>query len=148
MSDGLAEMGEMGIKRTVVDAIKVQEPGHFAFYRLSATQMVQEGVLAPWQLHLARFLRSRTFGLVGASTREQRAGFGGVIVGLGLEEELERNVRDITRVETQLLWAHTEGMEVPAYALAAFRDAAELYRERPVREGAPRPHEVPEPQAA
>jgi len=130
MSEGLGEMGETAIKNTVVDAIKVQEPGHFAFYRLSALEMVQAGALAPWQLHLARFLRSRNFSLVGAKTPEQRAQFGGVLVNLGLEDDLERNVRDIVRVETQLLSAQDQGMEVPEYALAAFRDAAELYRER------------------
>lgn len=130
MSDDLGEMGETAIKETVVDAIKVQEPGHFAFYRLSAQEMVQEGVLAPWQLHLVRVLRSRAFGLVGATTPEQRAGFGGVIVNLGLDVELERSVRDIVRVETRLLWAQQQGLAVPAYALAAFREAAQLYRER------------------
>ena len=130
MSDGLGEMGETAVKRSVVDAIKVQEPGHFAFYRLSALEMVQRGVLAPWQLHLARFLRSRSFGLVGARTPDERAGFGSVIVQLGLDDEMERMVRDITRIETQLLWAHERGMDVPPYALRAFRDAAELYRER------------------
>ena len=130
MSEGLGEMGEQAVKRTVVDAIKVQEPGHFAFYRLSAQEMVQSGAIAPWQLHLARLLRSRSYGLVGATTREQRTGFGGVIVELGLDAQLERNVRDISRLETQLLWAHEEGLQVPAYALAAFRDAAATYRER------------------
>jgi hypothetical protein len=129
LSEGLGEMGEDAVKRTVVDAIKVQEPGHFAFYKLSAVEMVQAGALAPWQLHLARFLRSRSFGLVGAKTPEQRAGFGGVLVELGLEAELERNVRDIVRVESQLLSAREDGMDVPPYALKAFRDAAELYRE-------------------
>ena len=130
MSDGLRQMGETAVQRTVVDAIKVQEPGHFAFYRLSALDMVQAGMLAPWQLHLARLLRSRNFGLVGAKTREERADYGGLIVNLGLETEVERQVRDIVRVETQLLWAHKKGLEVPAYALKAFRDAADLYRER------------------
>jgi hypothetical protein len=130
MSDQLGEMGETAIKRTVVDAIKVQEPGHFAFYRLSAQEMVQAGALAPWQLHLVRYLRSRTFGLVGAVTPAERAGYGGVIVNLGLDVDLERSVRDIVRVETQLLWAEEQGMKVPAYALAAFREAADLYRER------------------
>lgn len=133
MSDGLGEMSETAIQRTVVDAIKVQEPGHFAFYRLSAQELVQSGALAPWQLHLARFLRSKTFGLVGAGTRNERAGFGGVIVNLELDVEIERSVRDIVRVETQLLWAQRKGLEVPAYALRAFRDAAELYRERASR---------------
>ncbi len=130
MSDGLKQMGETAIQHTIVDAIKVQEPGHFAFYRLSAQEMVQTGVLAPWQLHLARLLRSRNFNLVGAKTRKQRADYGGVIVNLGLDQEIERKVRDIVRVETQLLWAHKNGLDVPAYALKAFRDAADLYRER------------------
>ena len=136
ISEGLVEMGETGVKTTVIDAIKVQEPGHFAFYRLSAEEMIQERVLAPWQLHLARFVRSRTFGLVGAKTPDERAGYGSVVVNLGLEDELERHVRDITRVETHLLHAEQEGMKVPAYALAAFRDAAELYRERRRRQPA------------
>lgn len=136
MSDGLAEMGEDAVRTTVVDAIKVQEPGHFAFYRLSAMELVQSGALAPWQLHLARFLRSKSFGLVGAKTREQRTGFGSVLVELGIEDDLERNVRDIVRVETQLLGAASQGMAVPGYALAAFRDAAQLYRESAGADGA------------
>lgn len=130
MSDGLKQMGETAIQRTIVDAIKVQEPGHFGFYRLSALEMVQTGVLAPWQLHLVRLLRSKNFSLVGAKTRDQRGEYGGVIVNLGLEADIERNVRDIVRVETQLLWADRNGLTVPAYALKAFRDAADLYRER------------------
>ena len=139
MGEGLGEMGEHAVRRTVVDAIKVQEPGHFAFYKLSAEHLVRSGALSPWQLHLARLLRSRTFSLVGAGTREQRAGFGGVVVELGLEADLERNVRDITRLEAQLLRAQQGGMEVPAYALAAFRDAASLYRERAGRPAAGSP---------
>ena len=127
MSDGLGGMGELAIKNTVVDAIKVQEPGHFAFYRLSATHMLQAGVLAPWQLHLARVLRSRSFGLVGAHTRRQRQDFGGVIVNLGMDEDLHSTIRDIVRVENNLLWARDHGLPVPAYAVAAFQDAISLY---------------------
>ena len=76
MSDGLTEMGETAIKKTVIDAIKVQEPGHFAFYRMSALEMVQQKVLAPWQLHLA--------GLPP---------FPGVQPGRGVHEEPEGQVR-------------------------------------------------------
>ena len=130
MSVGLGELGEAAIKETVVDAIKVQEPGHFAFYRLSATHMLQSGALAPWQLHLARFLRSRSFGLVGAHTRQQRSDFGGVIHNLGMDSDLQRTLRDVIRVENHLLWAREQGMVVPPYALAAFRDAVELYEHR------------------
>lgn len=133
MSDELGAMGETAIKNTVIDAIKVQEPGHFAFYRLSALEMVQRGVLAPWQLHMARFLRSKTFAVVGAKTKEQRTSFGSVLVELGLDRDVERLVRDVVRVETQLLDAAHDGLAVPKYALAAFRDAAELYREQALR---------------
>ena len=128
MSAGLGELGETALQRTVIDAIKVQEPGHFAFYKLSAEEMLQRQVLAPWQLHLARFIRSRAFSLVGAKTPTGRTAFGGVVVNLGLDDDLQRNIRDITRVETQLLWAHDQGMHVPGYALKAFREAAEMYR--------------------
>ena len=130
MSDGLGNLGEAAIKETVVDAIKVQEPGHFAFYRLSATHLLQSGALTPWQLHLARFLRSRSFGLVGAHSRQERGDFGRVIVDLGLDTDLHRTLRDIVRVENHLLWARDNGLPVPQYALAAFRDAVELYKDR------------------
>ena len=130
MSEGLGEMGERAVKQTVVDAIKVQEPGHFAFYRLSAQEMLQSGAISGWQLHLARLLRSRSYGVVGAGSREQRTDFGGVIVRLGLDEQMERTVRDVSRLETQLLWAHDRGLHVPPYVRAAFTDAVALYRDR------------------
>lgn len=130
MSAELGAMGEHALKRTVIDAIKVQEPGHFAFYRMSAQEMIETGVLKPWQLRLARFIRSKAFSLVGATTPERKADFGGVIVNLGLDDDLERTVRDVSRLEHHLLWAERQGMEVPAYAFKAFRDAAESYRER------------------
>lgn len=130
MSSELEAMGEHALKRTIIDQIKVQEPGHFAFYRMSAQEMVETGVLKPWQLRLARFVRSKAFSLVGATTPERKADFGGVLVGLGLADDLERTVRDVSRLEHHLLWAEGQGMDVPAYALKAFRDAADSYRER------------------
>ncbi|SER29884.1 GTP-binding protein LepA [Microlunatus flavus] len=130
MSADLEAMGETAVKRTVVDAIKVQEPGHFAFYRMSAQEMIETSVLKPWQLRIARFIRSKAFSLVGASTPERKADFGGVLVNLGLADDLERTVRDVSRLEHHLLWAQDQGMDVPAYALRAFRDAADSYRER------------------
>jgi hypothetical protein len=93
--------------------------------------MVQTGVLAPWQLATARLLRSKAFSLVGVATADQQTEFGGVMVALGLDEQLERTVRDITLVEQQLLWAEHKGMTVPGYALRAFREAIESFRERP-----------------
>ncbi len=130
MNDGLGEMGEHAVSTTVVAPIKQQEPGHFAFYQMSATSMLQHGVLAPWQLHLARFLRSRSFGLVGAATPAHRADLGGVVVDLGLDTELETFARDVGRVEARLLWAHRQGVAVPGYVLAALREAVEAHRDR------------------
>ena len=130
MSSGLVEMGEHAIAKTVIAPIKQQEPGHFAFYQMSATAMLQQEVLAPWQLHLARFLRSRSFGLVGANNRAQRADYGGVIVDTGLGDALEDYARDVGRVEARLLWAHRQGAEVPGYVLRALRDSVDLHRER------------------
>jgi hypothetical protein len=132
-NDGMLRLGETAIAKTIVSPIKRQEPGHFAFYQLSATSMVQHGVLKPWQLQLARLLRSKSFGLVGANNREQRADYGGVVVGVGLDADLETYARDIGRVETRLLWAHRQGMEVPGYVLQALRDSVDAYRERESR---------------
>ena len=47
-----------------------------------------------------------------------------------MDVDLRRSVRDNVRVETQLLWARRRGLDVPAYALSAFRDAADCYRAR------------------
>ena len=59
----LDELGEDALLNTVVQPIKRQEPGHFAFYQMSATKVV--GELRPWQLYLARRLRARACELVG-----------------------------------------------------------------------------------
>lgn len=130
MNDGLREMGEHAISSTVIAPIKQQEPGHFAFYQMSATAMLQHQVLRPWQLHLARFLRSKSFGLVGAVTAEQKADYGGVILATGLDDDMAAYARDIGRVEARLLWAHRQGMEVPGYVLAALRESVDLHRAR------------------
>ena len=130
MTTGLAQMGEHAIAKTVIAPIKQQEPGHFAFYQMSASAMLQHEVLEPWQLHLARFLRSRSFGLVGANNREQRADYGGVIAAIGLQGGIEDYARDVGRVEARLLWAHRQGMDVPAYVVRALRDSVDLHRER------------------
>ena len=129
---GLTEMGEHAIARTIIAPIKRQEPGHLAFYSMSARAMVGAGELAPWQMRLARFLRSRSFGLVGVNSSAQLADAGGMIVATGVDADLRRYARDISRVEANLLWAHQRGMEVPGYVLAALRDAVEAYRARGV----------------
>ncbi|WP_432512579.1 GTP-binding protein LepA [Kineococcus sp. SYSU DK001] len=129
--DGLDEMGEDAVSRTIVQPIRRQEPGHFAFYRLSATEMIQQDVLAPWQLRLARVLRRKSFTPVGAHTPAQRAQFGAVLTTLGLADRVEDFGAQIGLVERELLWARHQGMRVPDHVLAALRDTLEQFRAQP-----------------
>jgi hypothetical protein len=130
-TDQLDDLGEKAISQTIIGQIKRQEPGHFAFYTLSATQMIQDGVLAPWQMYLARVLREKGFALVGTNYETQfEANLGAVMVGLELDGELERYAKDVGRLEAKLLWANKNGMEFPPYFLEALRQSVELYRER------------------
>ena len=127
----LDQLGETAISRTVVGPIKRQEPGHYAFYQMSATQMIQDEVLAPWQLFVARVLRDKAFALVGTNyVTEYQAQLGGVLVGLELDGELARYAKDIGRLEAKLLWANRKGMEFPPYFLKALRQSVDLYREK------------------
>ena len=131
ISSGLKEMGETAIAETIVNPIKQQEPGHFAFYNMSASAMVADRVLKPWQLFLARVLREKSYGLVGTNGRDDhKAAMGRVAVDLGISADLEGYAREIGRVEQRLLWADKHGMTFPPYILKALRESVELYRER------------------
>lgn len=124
----LEVMGEEALVKTVIHPIKRQEPGHFAFYQMSATKIVAE--LKPWQLHLARQLRSRTYELVGTHRDPQhKAEMGVVADALGFDEPAEY-AREIGRLEARLLWANAGGLEYPPYVLRAITESAELARER------------------
>lgn len=128
---GLVEMGEDAIANTIIQPIKQQEPGHFAFYQMSATAMIQHNQLRPWQLFLARVLREKSFGLVGTNAKEEyKADYGGVITSLGMDQGLEDYAREIGRVEGRLLWANHQGMSVPSYILKALRESLDLYQQR------------------
>lgn len=129
LEDGLLDMDEQAIARTVIGQIKRQEPGHYAFYSMSATLMFQQGELRPWQVFLARQLRRLTFepvGMYGDATRQ--AEFGGVAIALGLDDDLAKLATDIGRVEHGLLWAKRNGMDVPPYILRSFNDAVAAFR--------------------
>ncbi len=128
LSKGLDEMEETAIAKTVIGQIKQQEPGHFAFYQMSATSMIQHRVLRPWQLFLARVLREKSYGLVGTNRSDKyKAQFGGVVEAMGLDSDLEAYAREIGRVESRLLWAGRKGMEIPPYILNALRESVSLY---------------------
>jgi hypothetical protein len=122
--DGVVELGEDAVAQTVVAPIRRQEPGHYAFYQLSARGLWSE--LAGWQRWLVRRLRQRSFGPVGTNNAEQRADFGEVMVTLGIADDSERFATQVARVEQELLWARAGGLPVPPYVLAAFRDAVAL----------------------
>ena len=128
LHDGVVEMGETAVAETVVAPIRRQEPGHYAFYKMSAIGLAEQ--LAPWQRWLVRRLRQLSFAPVGANDATQLADFGDVMETLGITEDLEDFTETIARVERELLWAQADGMRVPPYVLAAFRDAAERAAER------------------
>ena len=129
--DGMQHLDEGAIAETIIAPIRRQEPGHFAFYRMSATELIQSGTLKPWQLYLARIMREKSYNLVGTNGQDRyRTQMGGVIDTLGFSDDLEKYAREVGRIEAQLLWADHEGMEFPPYVLKALRESVDLYRER------------------
>jgi len=127
----LDEMNEQAVRETIINPIKRQEPGHFAFYRMSAEKILTDGTLRPWQLWLARRLRTMSYEMVGENHKPQYiAQMGEVMVELGFGDQLEMFAKEIGRLEAQLLWAQHQGMDFPPYVIAAMRDAVSMYRER------------------
>ena len=127
----LDDMGEKAVRETIINPIKRQEPGHFAFYRMSAEKVTTDGTLKPWQMWLAQRLRTFSYELVGTHNDPRyQAQMGEVITELGFGAELEVFAKEIGRLEANLLWAQHQGMDFPPYVLAALREAVDLYRER------------------
>ena len=124
LHDGVLVMGEHAVAQTVVAPIKRQEPGHYAFYQLSARGLWDQ--LAAWQRWLVRRMRTFSFAPVGANDDRQKAQFGGLMRTLGIDRETDDFAGQIARVERDLLWAHKRGLTVPPYVAAAFREAVEL----------------------
>ena len=131
INQGIQELGETAISKTIITPIKQQEPGHFAFYHMSAAAMIQDKVLKPWQLFLTRVMRERSYHLVGTNRMKRyQADLGEVMTDLGLHDNLEGYAREVGRVENRLLWAHKQGMDFPPYILKALKESVDLYRER------------------
>ena len=131
INQGMQELGETAISKTIITPIKQQEPGHFAFYHMSAAAMIQDKVLKPWQLFLTRVMRERSYHLVGTNRMKRyQADLGEVMTNLGLDDDLEGYAREVGRVESRLLWAHRQGMDFPPYILKALKESVDLYRER------------------
>ena len=137
INTGLRDLGETAISETIITPIKQQEPGHFAFYQMSATAMIQDKMLKPWQLFMTRVLREKSYNLVGTNAMDRyRADMGQLVTALGLDADLEAYAREVGRLEARLLWANKNGMEFPPYILKALRESVDLYTERQQREAA------------
>ncbi len=124
LHDGVAAMGETAVAQTVIAPIRRQEPGHYAFYQLSARGLWAQ--LSSWQRWMVRRMRASSFSPVGANDDAQRADFGEVMRSLHLGGETDDFAEQIARVERDLLWAHRRGLRVPPYVATAFREAVEL----------------------
>jgi hypothetical protein len=126
--DGVLDMGEDAVAQTVVAPIRRQEPGHYAFYQLSARGLWAQ--LSGWQHWMVRRMRSLSFAPVGANNATQKAHFGDMLRTLGIDRDTDGFAGQISRIERELLWAHHRGLQVPPYVARAFREAVALARAR------------------
>jgi hypothetical protein len=125
---GVLEMGERAVASTIIGPIKRQEPGHYAFYQLSAR--LHWSRLARWQRWLVRRMRTLSFAPVGANSPGQLADFGDLLETLRITQTVDDFAAQVSLVERELLWAGRQGLKVPAYVVRAFRDAVEKARIR------------------
>jgi hypothetical protein len=126
--DGIVDLGEEAVARTAIGQIKRQEPGHYAFYQLSARGHWAR--LARWQKWLVRKMRAISFAPVGAYSPSQTADFGDVMASIGITDDVTDFAVQISRVERELLFAEEQGLAVPPYVARAFRQAVELAQAR------------------
>ncbi len=124
LHSGVQELGEEAVARTVIAPIKRQEPGHYAFYQLSAR--LHWSRLTGWQRWLVRRMRTISFAPVGANSPRQLAQFGELMETLRITPELDDFAARVSMVERELLWAGRQGLRVPAYVVRSFRDAVDL----------------------
>ncbi|WP_337191850.1 GTP-binding protein LepA [Nocardioides flavescens] len=128
LHQGTTEMGEDAVATTIIGQIKRQEPGHYAFYQLSARALWDE--LTGWQRWMVRLMRRISFSPVGANDAAQKADFGDVMATLGIADAASDFAEQISRVERELLWARRRGLRVPDYVTTALREAVDLAKAR------------------
>ncbi|WP_435769498.1 GTP-binding protein LepA [Nocardioides sp. SYSU DS0651] len=126
LHDGLREMGETAVAETAVAPIRRQEPGHYAYYQLSARDLWR--TMSPWQQWLTRRLRSVSFAPVGADSTAQLAQVGEMMQAfdLGTPQQVVRFAGAVTRLERELLAAQDEGLGAPSYVVESFRRCLSL----------------------
>lgn len=143
-TEGLVELGEDAVVETIIKPIKRQEPGHFAYYRMSAERLAAR--LRPWQVWMVQQLRSATYNLVGTNGEEgYKRDIGGLMVTFGLDEDIEAYAREVGRLEARLVWAGHQGMDYPPYVVERMRESVELYREKGLYSVPPRSGPVGRP---
>lgn len=126
LSDGLTEMGEHAVATTIIEPIRRQEPGHYAFYQMQSRALWAR--LAPWQKWLTRRLRSLSYTPVAATDDERLGHVGRMMQQLGVasRDHADSFAEQVSRVERDLLWAERAGLRVPPYIAAKFREALRL----------------------
>lgn len=120
LHEGLVALGERGVADAVVAPIRRQEPGHFAFYQLSARLLWDR--MSGWQRWLTRRLRAVSFAPVGANSIAQRTQVGEMMQAFGIADraEVEQFARTVARLEAELLSAQEAGLRAPRYVVDAF----------------------------
>lgn len=129
LHEGLLAMGEDAIAVTAVAPIRRQEPGHYAYYQMSARQLWAR--LTPWQQWLTRRLRSISFAPVGANSPRELRQVGEMMLAFDIRErdEIDEFARSVARSEAELMWAQDAGLKAPSYVADAFARCLELAQE-------------------
>ncbi|WP_336923333.1 GTP-binding protein LepA [Aquipuribacter sp. SD81] len=125
----LVALGARGFAETAVGPIRGQESTHFAYYRNSA--LLHRQRLSPWQLHLCRVVRTRTYRPIGATTPANAAAFGRVAGALAGDAGVDRFVSPVQRVAQELLVREGAGLQLPPFVARALREALDLGRAAP-----------------
>ena len=115
LQKGVAELGETAVAETIVAQIRRQEPGHYAFYKMSALGLAEQ--LTGWQKFLVRHMRRISFAPVGANNAEQKADFGDLVGALGIDHDLESFADPDLPGRARAALGPGPGMRVPDYVL-------------------------------
>ena len=98
--DSLKQDGEIALAETAVKPINRQEGKHLGYYKEAA--LVQRDKLSPWQLALAREIKTRTYAPVGAMDNKHKMRFGKVIKVVRGDHTVEEMAEPVQKVAEQL----------------------------------------------
>lgn len=130
LGEQLVADDERAIAMTAVEPIRRQEPGHLAFYRMSAEHLSDQ--LRPWQRWLVRELRQATYSPPGVTTPDRSADLGRMMGELGLAAQVPAESEFLTALTQRLLRDEGRGLPVPDYVRRGFEDALARATAQPV----------------